>query len=113
MAKCKLDRCSEAAVSGPWRKRYCAEHGARYLEKQRAYAKIAATLPACASGIAPDCTGKLSVARHEAGDDVCLQCQRRGESLAAEQYARYARMASFENAETVHELKEWIKEYML
>lgn len=109
MAQCKLSDCRERAVTGPWRKRYCQTHGERYLKRQREYAARQKTFPDCASGIAPDCAGKVSLARQKYGHGVCTQCEAAGEVLdRARQKAR-----AFENAETVHDLKEWIREHLL
>lgn len=67
------------------------------------------TLPKCASGIAPDCTGKISKTRHDAGETVCMQCEELNEQYLFEEN----KMRAFDNAETVHDLREWIREYML
>jgi ribosomal protein L37E len=112
MPKCKLG-CGREAVTGPWRKRYCAPCGENYLRKQREYQIITATLPMCATRAADDCTGKLSKTRFDAGDTSCLQCQRLVEEQTEIQEEDQRKRTAFEAAETVEGLKAWIEEYLL
>lgn len=109
--QCKLSNCREPAL--PTGKRYCAQHRAEYDAKQRKYAEIQKTLPYCASRTSPECTGKLSLTRAEAGDDTCLQCQIADEQLAQEQNAVHDKIMSLESAESIDDLKAWLREHVL
>jgi uncharacterized Zn finger protein (UPF0148 family) len=98
MPKCKLNNCREEAV--PYGKRYCPAHKAAYEAKQREYRKRAAEAPKC-----PDCgTAPLF------GDRVrCPDCQRDEDA----RQAYYTKQMQFDEAQTVEELKDWIRKYML
>lgn len=109
MPQCKLSDCREQAVSGPWRKRYCEEHGERYLRRKKEYDARRRTFPDCASGLSPQCEGKVSEQRQVFGRVTCRPCAEAADALDREDYKR----RSLENAESVHDLKEWIRSYAL
>jgi hypothetical protein len=97
----------------PSGKRYCAAHKEEYRRRRRLHEQISATLPDCALDLAPDCTGKLSKTRFDAGDTSCLQCQRE-DQVQQDLLAEYTRkMTMFDDADTVHELKLWMREFVL
>ena len=112
MPQCKKDYCKEPAVDGPWRKQYCREHGEAYLAKRKEYQKNRALLPDCAG----NCGAKARVTRlYPDGPLVpfdhglCLEC----EKLSEEQEADHRKQRAFESAETVEELKDWIRDHLL
>ena len=109
MPKCK--RCNEPAV--PYEKRYCTVHLAEYKAKRAEYARIERTLPQCDSGIAPDCTGKISKTRFDVGDTSCLQCQHHQEEADEKWQAAARRLRELRNVDDIDGLKSWIEEYLL
>lgn len=98
MPQCKKYNCREEAV--PYGKRYCPKHKAEYEAKKKAYQQRAAAAPKC-----PDCgTAPLF------GDRVrCLDCQRD----EVERAVIRTKQRQFDEAQTVEELKDWIRKYML
>ncbi len=111
MPKCKMSNCREEAV--PYGKRYCPHHMQQYKRKQAEYAAISATLRQCAC-----CGEKLTKTSHDRGDLMCRSCEERvTEEKLQNAYAekRLARKRekdeAFERANSVDELKDWIKRY--
>jgi len=102
MPQCKKDGCREPAL--PTGKRYCVSHMAEYLRKQKEYAAVSATLRCCAS-----CGTKLTKTGHDRGDLYCASCVQRYEARQVE----IEKSSSFETVETVDDLKQWIRRYML
>lgn len=103
MAKCKLNDCFEQAVEGPWRKRYCRAHGLRYLQRKRDHEARAAAAPKCTRCRTP----LMSDYYKQLG--LCKTCEDEDDRIRAE----HMKWDAFTNADTVHDLKEWIREYML
>lgn len=101
MPRCKIDGCREPAL--PSGKRYCAEHKARYLQKQRAYELVRATLPDCTC-----CGQKLSQTATDQGKALCGHCEQENDQrqIAAR------RVEEFESASSVEELKEWMRKHL-
>lgn len=101
MPKCKMSNCREEAV--PFGKRYCPRHKAEYERKQREYAAIQRTLRDC------ECCGiKLSKTRHDAGETLCGDCA----EVVRKEYAEQRKQRAFDEAATVEELKNWMREHM-
>jgi glutaredoxin len=111
--RCKYGGCSNAAL-GDARKQLCPTHYASFLEKSNAAQKI----PFCAScglnrtrqlyfntPMCPSCHATLAAVQ-----DAELRLER---SAREKQVAHDLKLRELDNAETVHELREWIKEYML
>ena len=111
--RCKSASCENRAL-GVARKQLCPTHYASFLEKSNAAQQI----PFCAScrlnrtrqlyfgtPMCPSCHASLAAAQDEG---VLLE-----QSALDEQDADTAKRTALDNAETVHELREWIKEYML
>jgi len=109
MAQCKL-RCGKAAVAGPWHKQYCREHGEAYLAKRREAAKNRALLPDCATGCGDKAQGRKqsdgSVVSLSHG--LCQSCAMRATKEKEENLKSW----QFEQAETIEELKDWIREHL-
>lgn len=101
MPQCKKDNCREEAV--PLGKRYCPRHKAEYERKRREYAEIQRTLRDCEC-----CGGKLSKARHDAGETLCADCA----EVVRKNYAEQRKNRAFNEASTVEELKNWMREHM-
>jgi hypothetical protein len=114
MAKCKLG-CGNEAVEGKWRKRYCRACGERYLSKKREYDTLHHTLPVCSHNLDPNCTGRVSPhhLRNNPDTDACTHCDKVLNAQLEEEDANDLKLHYLDNAETVHELREWIKEHML
>lgn len=110
MPQCKRNDCREPAIPGG--KRYCIEHMQAYLARRREAEKR----PMCSGG----CGQKTARTDPEdAFSPLCGACvqEREAKRDTAEAAARrqdweHERMTAFDNAETVRELKEWIKDYM-
>lgn len=102
MPQCKRDGCREQAV--PFGKRYCPEHMAQYRAKQKEYQDWQASAPKCKC-----CGGVMTRTRVDNGTTICGDCEAEQE----EQASRYRKQQAFDNAETVEELKWWIRTYML
>lgn len=98
MPQCKLDYCREPAL--PTGKRYCAHHKAEYLRKQQEAVLRDRAAPKCSICEENPVFNSAT---------ICAGCQRE----LSEQNAEFAKWAQFEAANTVNDLKEWIKEYML
>ena len=98
MPQCKRDGCSEEAV--PYGKRYCPKHKAEYEAKRKAYHMRAAAAPKC-----PDCEETPLFGDRER----CNDCQRDEDA----RQAYYTKQRQFDEAQTVEELKDWIRKYML
>ena len=101
MPKCKMSNCREEAV--PFGKRYCPRHKAEYERKRREYAEIQRTLRDCER-----CGVKLSKARHDAGETICGDCA----VVVRKEYSEQRKQRAFNEAATVEELKNWMREYM-
>jgi hypothetical protein len=114
MAKCKLG-CGNEAVDGKWRKRYCRTCGENYLRKRKEYEALQLTLPVCSHNLDPNCTGRVSPHHlaNNPGTETCVHCDRVLDAQHEEEDANDLKLHYLDNAETVHELREWIKEYML
>ena len=105
--RCKSDSCNNAALGGA-RKQLCPTHYASFLEKSNAAQAM------------PTCTGarcNVHTLGTFEGQPMCLACSRdkqgaRDKAACVTSYEN-AKHVELENAETVHELREWIKEYML
>lgn len=112
---CKRDGCREPTVGfnvkteGFKLKPYCEKHYEAYKSKQKEYRELRKTFPDCRSGISIDCEGKVSSSRQSYGKTMCRNCEE--EMISLERKERKNRL--FQQASTVDELKEWIKEYML
>lgn len=122
MPQCEKDGCKEPAVyRHRWgHKRYCEDHGHAYADKRDTALAARAKMPDCASGLSPSCEGKVGTQRHANGETVCRWCaaaadelQERYEHEAREREAEETKLRELDRAETVHDLREWIKEYML
>ena len=104
--KCKNnDYCNNIALAGG-RKQLCPTHYANFLEKSNA------------SQLIPNCEYCNNKTRHVFEDtSVCKNCsdeilqERRNITQMA--YDACLKTSELENAETVQELRAWIKEYML
>jgi hypothetical protein len=115
MAKCKLG-CGNEAVEGKWRKRYCRTCGENYLRKRKEYEARGRALPMCAGGCGKRSRGSPlypngPLVPHV--NELCHGCESEREEDAAKRAANDLKLHYLDNAETVHELREWIKEYML
>ena len=103
--KCKSDYCNNIALDGG-RKQLCPTHYVNFLERSNA------------SQLIPNCEYCNNKTRHVFEDDsVCNNCsdeilqERRNITQMA--YDACLKTSELENAETVQELRAWIKEYML
>lgn len=112
MPQCKRADCRVEAVPGA-PKRYCAAHLEKYLKRRAEHERVARTLPQCASGVAPDCTGKISKGRFDAGETVCFQCERRAEELYQIQQTENRKRDKLRACGTLSEVKDWIEEHLL
>lgn len=113
MPQCKMANCREPAL--PTGKRYCAEHKAAYLRKQKEYEAVRATLRQCGC-----CGDRLTLTRHERGESLCSPCsvleahRERQQAIFNEKEAlRRRRLEDLHSAKTVEELRGWIKEHVL
>lgn len=110
MPQCKMSYCKEPAL--PTGKRYCAAHKKAYLEKQ--------TANAIANRLKPDCPTEGCKNKVYQDHEYCRDCAR-DRAEAEEQENREARRREvdflkrtyLEECETVADLRQWIKEYML
>jgi len=111
MPRCKRDGCREQAVyHRRWgHKQYCVQHGHAYADKRDKALKVRATLPDCSSGVSMSCEGKVGPQRAERGETTCRVCEEKQMQIDA----HYRKHIVFERAETVEELKNWIREYVL
>ena len=106
MPQCKLSNCREQAVDGPWRKRYCKAHGKAYLAKRKEYLAQQALLTDC-----DECGGKVQASRTAADLRICQACQDDADAAAKVQAEYWSKVSQWENADTVHDLKEWFQEW--
>lgn len=122
MSQCKRDGCEEPVVyNRRWgNKCYCESRGHAYADKRDAALAARAKMPDCASGLSPSCKGKVRAQRYARGETVCRFCedaarelQKQYECEQREHKLEETKLRDLDNAETVHELREWIKEYML
>ena len=115
MPQCKKACCREQAVyHRRWgHKRYCEAHGHAYADKRDKALAIRARMPDCESGISRSCEGKLSPARHGAGETVCRWCAEEARELRIRDEYERRKQQRFNDARTVGELKDWLKEYFL
>jgi hypothetical protein len=102
---CKSDSCNNIALGGA-RKQLCPTHYASFLEKSNA----AQLIPRCST-----CNSRTRL-KFE-GFQMCTACRTatedaRNKAAAVMSYDTAKRM-ELDNVETVHEMREWIKEYML
>jgi hypothetical protein len=115
MPQCKIDGCREQAV--PHRrwggKRYCEKHGNAYADKRDAALAARAKMPNCESGLSPSCTGKVSERQVSAGRGVCHFCEAEADEIAVRCHQERRKWAAYDSAETVEQLKAWLREYML
>lgn len=100
--QCKRDGCREDAVL--YGKQYCPTHTAERVARQRRSAAMRATLPNCVC-----CGEHLTLAAHTNGYDTCTECRQAQELRDAE----HAKVAAFDDAETVDDLKQWMRQYLL
>ena len=105
--RCKHSGCENRAL-GAARKQLCPTHYASFLERSNR----AQSRPVC-SGDGCNVHTQLTVA----GQPMCASCSyahltsiSKANSDAAHENAKRIEL---DNAETVHELREWIKEYLI
>lgn len=98
MPKCKKDGCYEEAL--PSGKRYCKMHKQEYLQKRKDYLAIQATRRKCIQ-----CGDPLTALQDRLSLDLCGDCAYI--NAAHEHQAKVRR--EFDLAETVDELKDWIR----
>ena len=114
MPQCKINYCREPAVyNRRWgNKRYCETHGHAYADKRDKALADRAKMPDCESGISPSCEGKVSLSRQSHGHTTCRWCEEHTEELRRKHEYEDQKWVAFHEAETVNQLKEWIKEYL-
>ena len=114
MPKCKKDGCGEQAI--PHRrwghKRYCETHGHAYADKRDSALKARARRPDCQSGISPSCEGKISAQQHRDGHTMCRWCEAEVMELQRQHDYERRKQQRFEDARTVEEIKDWIRDYL-
>jgi hypothetical protein len=99
--KCRRDYCNNYAIENG-RKQLCPAHYAHFLERSNA----AQALPRCVR-----CnTGTNRIFE---GQQMCPTCERAEENHREEVLAERDKFTQLDNAETVEDLREWIKEYVL
>lgn len=115
MSQCKKDQCREQAVyNSRWgHKRYCSEHGHAYADKRDKALVVRSKMPDCESGISPSCEGKVSLSRQEYGHTSCRWCEEEAAELRRQHEYELTKLRSFNEANTVHELKSWMQTYIL
>lgn len=105
--RCRASGCENRAL-GAARKQLCPTHYAGFLEKSNA----AQALPVCTGA---NCNVHTRATFE--GQPMCVHCSdaEQGARNKAPYATSYdtAKRTALDNAETVHELREWIKEYML
>lgn len=113
MPQCKKSNCREPAVyNRRWgHKRYCETHGHAYADRRDKALAVRAKLPDCESGISASCEGKVSPQRAERGETVCRYCDEEMQDQRREQDYQSRKIIMFERAETVEDLKDWIREF--
>jgi len=110
MTQCKRDGCKQTAVHGPWNKRYCQDHGEDYLTKRRDYWLAWGTIPACLM-----CNDKVKVHRLTHGGPLVAEgnlCPKCAHNARLQDDAN-RKQRQFDQAETVEDLKSWMREYIL
>ena len=114
MPQCKKDGCKEqAAYHRRWgHKRYCEAHGHAYADKRDSALKARAKMPDCESGISTSCEGKVSLTRQSCGHTVCRWCEDEAKELQERHEYESRKQQMFDNAQTVEEIKDWIRNYM-
>jgi NAD-dependent SIR2 family protein deacetylase len=96
--KCKIGGCKRQAEHGPWRGQYCSAHGEDVVAKRLAAETRRREAPKC-----PQCGAPMFI-----GVDRCSRCaEKRQGRIAADE-----KRNSFNEAETVEELKDWMNRYM-
>jgi hypothetical protein len=105
--RCKSSRCDNLALGGA-RKQLCPKHYASFLEKSNAAQAL------------PVCTGANCNVHTKLTFEWLPMCQSCGDAEAAARNKAAdvmsydtAKRTALDNVETVHEMREWIKEYML
>ena len=104
--RCNSDSCNNTALGGA-RKQLCPTHYASFLERSSAAQAM------------PTCTGtqcNVHTLGTFEGQPMCLACSRdrqeaRDKAAYVMSYDTAKRMA-LDNVETIHELREWIKEWI-
>ena len=111
MTQCKRDGCREQAVATG--ERLCPAHSAALKAKRGKYERDALNLPLCC-----DCgVMRVRAARLPPGKDAllvpisdrCHSCSDRDAQKSADDLKAW----EFDQAETVEQLKDWIREYLL
>jgi hypothetical protein len=101
--KCRRDYCNNYAIENG-RKQLCPAHYAGFLERSNA----AQALPTCTG---PQCN--VHTRQTFEGWPLCLTCSRARESRRTEVLVAADKFTQLDNAETVEDLRDWIKEHML
>ena len=101
-----MDSCREP-VDPRARKQHCTEHMNEYNTKQREYAARQRTLPECVNYSV--CRNKVPPGRTY----MCRWCQEAHDERMAAAEKAVTRDRELDNCETVHELREFIKEWMI
>ena len=112
MPQCKMSYCREPKDPKA-SKCYCTEHNKRYLENKRLYKERAASMQNCASGISPNCSGKVSNSRTDEGYTICGSCQTAVDILSERREREQRVLDSLSGASTLDELKAWIEENLI
>ena len=98
---CKNGGCNNAAM-GTARKQLCPTHYVTFLERSNRAHEM------------PRCIVCNILTRNEfEGQPTCGTCVTAAEDTRRVRAADRVKRTELDNAETVHELREWIKEYML
>lgn len=115
MAQCKKDCCREQAVyHRRWgHKRYCEYHGHAYADKRDSALSAREKMPDCESGISPSCEGKVSPIRESQGHTTCRWCDDEAHELQRRHEYEILKQERFDSAQTVDEMKAWIRDYIL
>ena len=114
MPQCKKDCCREPAIyHRRWgHKRYCEAHGHAYADKRDAALSARAKMPDCESGISLSCEGKVSQSRQDYGHTTCRWCEEEAQELQRRYEYEARKQQRFDDASTVEEIKDWIRDYM-
>lgn len=92
---CIISGCGNTCVTGQM-----CESCSGNLTQQQKWEKVRDVVPACYR-----CGGSISVTEFRGGADICKDCQHVKDEDD--------KMRSFDETETVEELKDWIREHML